>query len=306
MPIKFEKKNHIAYITINNPDKANIMDRETNNELDAAWREIWEDLDIRATILTGAGDKYFCAGHNIQVNPDVTDEEQEFLRAEGVFWPLAGTGNGQRLGVHGQMGDHFPRIYKPVIAAVNGWAAGAGFYTLLSTADIRIASKENARFKFALLSNGWVGGGPGATLLTRQINYADAMRILLTDEPFDAAEALRIGLVNEVVPHNQLMARAEETAELIVAKPPLATRMMKEFVIRFGDTPTDEAWRVQTLMNTLLTQLTTDGDEGRLAFQEKRKPNFTGGLRRKGEAFEELTAEQRERIDYLKRTGGAG
>jgi enoyl-CoA hydratase/E-phenylitaconyl-CoA hydratase/naphthyl-2-hydroxymethylsuccinyl-CoA hydratase len=102
------------------------------------------------------------------------------------------------------------------------------------------------------------------------------------------------------------MARAEETAELIVAKPPLATRMMKEFVIRFGDTPTDEAWRVQTLMNTLLTQLTTDGDEGRLAFQEKRKPNFTGGLRRKGEAFEKLTAEQRERIDYLKRTGGAG
>jgi len=168
------------------------------------------------------------------------------------------------------MGDHFPRIYKPVIAAVNGWAAGAGFYTLLSTADIRIASEENARFKFALLSNGWVGGGPGATLLTRQINYADAMRILLTDEPFDAAEALRIGLVNEVVPHNQLMARAEETAELIVAKPPLATRMMKEFVIRFGDTPTDEAWRVQTLMNTLLTQLTTDGDEGRLAFQEMR------------------------------------
>ena len=71
MPIKFEKKNHVAYITINNPEKANIMDRETNNELDAAWREIWEDLDVRATILTGAGDKYFCAGHNIQVNPDV-------------------------------------------------------------------------------------------------------------------------------------------------------------------------------------------------------------------------------------------
>ena len=82
MPIKFEKKNHVAYITINNPEKANIMDRETNNELDAAWREIWEDLDVRATILTGAGDKYFCAGHNIQVNPDVTDEEREFLRAE--------------------------------------------------------------------------------------------------------------------------------------------------------------------------------------------------------------------------------
>jgi len=303
MAIKFEKNDHIAYITINNPDKANVMDRSTSDDLDSAWREIWEDQSVRVTILTGAGDKYFCAGHNIQPNPDVTSEEREILAAERVFWPLAGTDNGQRLGVHGRMGDHFPRIYKPVIAAVNGWAAGAGFYTLLSTADIRIASEENAVFKFALLSNGWVGSGPGATLLTRQINYADAMRILLTDEPFGAAEALRIGLVNEVVPHEQLMSRSQKIAELIVRQPPLATRMMKELVIRFGDMPTDDAWRVQGLMNTLLTQLTTDGEEGRLAFNEKRNPNFTGGLRSKGEPFPELTPEQRTRIDYLKRTG---
>jgi enoyl-CoA hydratase/E-phenylitaconyl-CoA hydratase/naphthyl-2-hydroxymethylsuccinyl-CoA hydratase len=234
----------------------------------------------------------------------VTPEEREFVQAEAVFWPPSGTNNGQRIGVHGLMGDHFPQIYKPVVAAVNGWAAGAGFYTLLSTADIRIASEENARFKFALLSNGWVGGGPGATLLTRQIGYADAMKILLTDEPFGAAEALRIGLVNEVVPHDQLMARSHEVAESIAAKPPLATRMMKEFVTRFGDIPTDEAWRVQTLMNQLLISLTTDGEEGRVAFNEKRKPNFTGGLRKKGDPFPELTPEERVRIDELKRTGG--
>ena len=304
MPIKFEKTGHIAYVTFNNPEKANVIDRTTADELDAAWREIWDDHEIRVTVLTGAGDRYFCAGHDLQRNPDVTQEEREFIQAEQVFWPPSGTNNGQRLGVHGLMGDHFPRVYKPVVAAVNGWAAGAGFYTLLSTADIRIASEENARFKFALPSNGWVGGGPGATLLTRQIRYADAMRILLTDESFDAAEALRIGLVNEVVPHEQLMARSQEVAEKIAAQPPLATRMMKELVIRFGDIPTEEAWRVQVLMNQLLTSLTTDGEEGRAAFLEKRKPEFTGGLRKKGEPFADLTPEDRERIDMLKRTGG--
>ena len=305
MPIKFEKKDHIAYITLNNPKKANIMDRETSDQLDAAWREIWDDHDMRVTILTGAGDRHFCAGHNLEPQPGVTPEERERVQAEKMFWSPSGTNNGQKLGVHGLMGDHFPRIYKPVVAAVNGWAAGAGFYTLLSTADIRIASAENARFKFALLSNGWVGGGPGATLLTRQINYADAMKILLTDEPFDAPEALRIGLVNEVVPHAELMSRSQEIAETIAAQPPVATRMMKELVIRFGDMPTDEAWRVQTLMNQLLIGMTTDGEEGRAAFVEKRKPNFTGGLRKRGEPFTDLSHEQRKRIDNLKRTGGA-
>lgn len=107
------------------------------------------------------------------------------------------------------------------------------------------------------------------------------MRILLTDEPFDSAEALRIGLVNEVVPHDRLMSRSQEIAELIARQPPVATRMMKEFVVRLGDIPTDEAWRVQVLMNQLLINMTTDGEEGRAAFLEKRMPDFTGRLRKK-------------------------
>ena len=83
---------------------------------------------------------------------------------------------------------------------------------MLTSTDIRIACDEHAQFKFALLSQGWVGGGPGATFLTRQIAHADAMKILLTDEPFDAKEALRINLINEVVPHNELMSIAESIA----------------------------------------------------------------------------------------------
>ena len=301
MGVIYEKKNHIAYVTINNPEKANILDRQTSNEISEVWKDIWEDWDIRVAILTGAGDRHFCAGHNLAPPPDVTEDDRARIRAEGIFWPLAGTVNGAQIGADGRLGDHYPQIWKPVIGAINGWAAGAGFYIMLTSTDIRLACEEHARFKFALLSQGWVGGGPGATFLTRQIAHADAMRILLTDEPFDAKEALRINLINEVVPHDQLMSRAEEIATHIAGLPPLAVRMMKEFVIRFRDIPVTEAWRVQTLINSLLTQFTTDGDEGRNAFLDKRPPNFTGGIRQKAPGFPELTPEERARLDETRR-----
>ena len=110
-----------------------------------------------------------------------------------------------------------------------------------------------------------------------------------------------MNLINEVVPHDSLMARAEEIANHIAGLPPLAVRMMKEFVIRFRDTPVTEAWRVQTLMNTLLTQLSADGDEGRQAFLEKRAPDFTGSIRQKGEPYPEIDEQQRARLDEVRR-----
>ena len=301
MGVLFEKRDGIAYVTIDNPEKANILDRETSNRIAEIWKEIWDDWDVRVAILTGSGQRHFCAGHNLALPPGVTEEERERIRAEGVFWPLSGTVNGAKIGADGRLGDHYPQVWKPVIGAINGWAAGAGFYLMLTSTDIRLASREHARFKFALLSQGWVGGGPGATYLTRQVSHADAMRILLTDEPFDAAEALRINLVNEVVPHESLMERAEELATHIAGLPPLAVRMMKEFVIRFRDIPVTEAWRVQTLMNSLLTQLSGDGAEGRAAFLEKRKPHYTGSVLQKGESYPDLTSEEREHLDRIRR-----
>ena len=150
-----------------------------------------------------------------------------------------------------------------------------------------------------MLSQGWLGHGPGATLLIKQLRYIDAMRVLLTDEPVLADEALRIGLVNEVVPHADLLARAEAIAQRIVTLPPVAVRMMKEFVVRFGDLPTDQAWHVQTMMNSMLIQNTMDGEEGRVAFNEKRAPNFDGTLRKRGEPFPELSPEDQARLDEL-------
>lgn len=303
MSIKYEKRDRVAYITLDNPEKANILDKPTADAIGEAWIDMWEDRDIRCAILTGSGDRHFCGGHNLAKRPDITEEEREYLRTRRIFWPLAGTVHGQKTGADGRFGDHYPRVWKPVIAAVNGWAAGAGLYILLASTDIRIASAEHARFKFALTTQGWVGHGPGAALLVKQLRYVDAMKILLTDEPFDAAEALRIGLVNEVVPHDKLMERAERYARHLVTMPPLAMRMMKEFVVRFGDLPTDQAWHVQNMMNNLLIQVTTDGEEGRVAFNEKRPPNFTGGLRRRGEQWEEPSAEDAERLDRAYRSG---
>lgn len=303
MPLGYEKRDGVAYITLNNPTKANIMDKATSDEISAAYIDLWEDRDIRCAIVTGAGDKHFCGGHNLAPRPDLTDDDREYLRTKRMFWPLSGTVNGQKTGVDGRMGDHYPRVWKPVIAAVNGWAAGAGFYMLLSSTDIRIASAEHARFKFALLSQGWLGHGPGATMLTRQIRHADAMKILLTDEPFDAAEALRIGLINEVVPHAQLMERAETLARHICTLPPVAVRMMKEFVHRFGEIPTDQAWQVQTLMNALLIHATADGEEGRRAFNAKRKPKFNGALRRRGPEWEQPQGDHADRLDSAFRDG---
>lgn len=303
MTMEYEKRDGIAYITINNVEKANILDKTTSDAISDIWTDVWEDREIRCAILTGTGDRHFCGGHNLAPRPEMTEEEREYLKAQKTFWPLSGSVAGTKTGVDGRMGDHYPRIWKPVIAAVNGWAAGAGLYILLASTDIRIASAENARFKFALLSQGWLGNGPGATLLTKQLRYVDAMKILLTDEPFDAAEALRIGLINEVVPHEKLLERAEEIARHIVTMPPVATRMMKEFVIRFGEMPMDQAWQVQTLMNSMLIQNTVDGQEGRDAFKEKRKPNFTGGLRKRGEEFSEITEEDKERLEEIYRSG---
>ncbi len=303
MALDYEKRDGVAYITLNSPEKANIFDKAMSDAISAAWIDLWEDRKIRCAIVTGAGERHFCGGHNLAPRKNVTEEEREYLRTQRIFWPLAGTVHGQKTGVDGRMGDHYPRVWKPVIAAVNGWAAGAGLYMVLASTDIRIASAEHARFKFALTTQGWLGHGPGASLLLKQLRYIDAMKMLLTDDPVDAAEALRIGLVNEVVPHAQLMERAEEIARRIVKMPPVALRMMKEFAIRFGDLPTDQAWHVQNLINNLLIQVTTDGEEGRRAFNDKRPPDFTGALRRRGDAWEEPSEEDAKRLDDAYRSG---
>ena len=105
MPIDYEKRDGVAYITLNNPEKANILDKPTSDDISAAWIDLWEDKNIRCAIVTGKGDKHFCGGHNLAPRPDLTEEDREFLRLQKVYWPLAGTVHGLMAKPSG-LGDH--------------------------------------------------------------------------------------------------------------------------------------------------------------------------------------------------------
>lgn len=301
MSIRYETEGHVAVVTIANARKANTLDKNHALELGQAWVNAWEDRNVRAIVITGDGDRQFCGGHDLSLREDFTDEEHRFLSLERIFRPPAGYINGMQTGIDGGMADHFPRIHKPVVAAVNGWAVGAGLYLLLASTDIRIAAIGQANFRFGLISRGWVGAGPGATLLLKQLRYADAMKMLLADETIDAEEAVRIGLVNEAVPPDQLMSRALEIAHRISDLPPLATIKMKEFIHRFSDLPVDQAWNVQALINSLLLHTTQDAQEGRTSFLERRDPNYTGEYLGLEGFYENAFEEERARLDELKR-----
>ena len=200
------------------------------------------------------------------------------------------------------MADHFPRIHKPVIAAVNGWAVGAGLYLLLASTDIRIAAIGNANFRFGLISRALDRSRAGRD------DAAEAAPIRRRDEDVAhrrnrrcAEEAVRIGLVNEAVSADQLMLRAFELAKRIAEMPPLATIKMKEFVHRFSDLPVEQAWNVQAMMNFLLLQTTEDAQEGRTSFLERREPNYTGEYSGLEGFSEDLSDEERARLEELKR-----
>ena len=301
MSIRYETHDHIAVITIANQRRANSLDKQHALDLGDTWRTAWDDRNVRAIIVTGEGDRHFCGGHDLAIRDDLTSEEHEFLALERIFRPPSNYTNGFQTGIDGGMADHFPRIHKPVIAAVNGWAVGAGLYLLLASTDIRIAARGNANFRFGLISRGWVGAGPGATMLLKQLRYVDAMKMLIADEPVNADEAVRIGLINEAVSSEKLMPRALELARRITELPPLATIKMKEFVHRFADLPVEQAWNVQAMMNFLLLHTTQDAQEGRTSFLERREPNYTGEYRGLEAFYENLFDEERARIDELKR-----
>ena len=108
MPIDYEKRQHVAYLTINNPRKANILDRDISQQLSDAWTEVWQDRDVRAAVITGAGDRHFCAGHNLEALADLTPEDRERYTIERLVWPAAGTVNGSRTGADGTDGRPLP------------------------------------------------------------------------------------------------------------------------------------------------------------------------------------------------------
>ena len=265
-PIWYEKHGRIVVITINRPERRNALSFEAFGMLAKAWLDFRDDPDLWVAVVTGAGDKAFCAGGDLkEFIPMVTENIGE----------LAGSGGTQT------MGQKFPvnasliavlrevEIFKPIIAAVNGFCIAGGMEMLQGT-DIRIAS-ENAKFAIGEPRRGLFPGGGSTEKLPRQIPLAHAMEILLTAEPIGAQKAYEFGIVNAVVPADKLMPTAFRYAELICKNGPVAVRKVKESVMKGLVLPVKEA-REQEMMYSAEVFSTADAMEGIRAFQEKRDP----------------------------------
>jgi enoyl-CoA hydratase len=250
--LKYREHDGIAYITINNPQKMNILDMDVYNGLFSAFKWIEEDDRVKVVILTGEGDKAFICGQDINTfQVSNLREAKKFLR-----FCL-------------KMFTELEELSKPVIAAVNGMALGGGTEVLLSC-DIIVAS-DKARFG---LPESGIGVAPlwGIIRLANVVGNHKAKELMMTGDIISAEEALKIGLINQVVPHEKVLQVAEEIARKIMTKAPLAIDLIKSSINRGVLT---EGASLTLSANKLFFR-TEDMKEGVEAFLKKRKPIFRG------------------------------
>jgi enoyl-CoA hydratase/carnithine racemase len=231
--VLYEKRDRIAYVTINRPDAKNAIDPETHELLWETWADFGSDDALDVAILTGAGDA-FSAGADLKTYiPPWIDAATPRKVRDNVQTGLGGL----TRGLH--------RIYKPVIAAVNGWALAGGFETALAC-DIRIAS-ERAMFGSFEARRGYHHGDGGIVRLVNVCGAGVALEMLLTAEPIDAQRALQCNLVSRVVPHDRLMEEAERTARQILRNSQIAVRSAKETILDVIGRPLDDALKLEAL-----------------------------------------------------------
>jgi len=252
----YEKKENIGLLTINRPDKLNAISNELTSELSQLLGEIENDEELRVLIITGAGDKAFVAGADIK---ELVDRDAKI---------------GRRVSRERQ--EIFSRIENlqiPVIAAINGYALGGGLEIALAC-SIRVCS-EKAQFGAPEVKLGIIPGDGGTQRLPRLVGLGRAMEMILTGDFIDAQEAYRIGLVNKVFPHEELMGGAMELAQRIASRPPLAVRYAKEAVNRSQGGDAVSGFALESYLHALACT-TEDKKEGVSAFLEKRKGVFKG------------------------------
>jgi len=254
--ILYEKKNGVATITINRPKALNAMNQETTLEILSTLDDIRKDENIKVVVITGAGDRAFSAGADISGMKGRTPLDMRRSSQRGQ-----------------QMMNEVEDLEKPVIAAINGYALGGGL-ELAMACDFRIAS-ENARLGQPEINIGLIPGWGGTQRLPRFVGKALAKDLIFTGKMIDAKTAERVGLVNAVVPADQLKSAVEELAKELINKPPVAIKVAKQLIdnstetnLRIGLTHESEAFGI--------LGSTEDYSEGTSAFLEKRKPKFKG------------------------------
>jgi enoyl-CoA hydratase/carnithine racemase len=254
--VLYEKKDGIAYVTLNRPKVLNALNQRTWQDLRTAFEDARDDATVRGVILTGAGDKSFIAGADIGEIAHITavDAEQSSRYGQDVLTLIENLG-------------------KPVIAAVNGFALGGGCETAMAC-TIRVAS-EHARFGQPEVSLGIIPGGGGTQRLPRLVGKGRALQLILSGAMITAQEAYRIGLVNEVVSATDLIPRAEAILKQIFANAPVAIRFSLEAVNRGLETSQAEGMALEASLFGLCAG-TEDKNEGTQAFLQKRAAKFTG------------------------------
>ncbi len=254
--IKFEKKDQIATVTINRPEKLNALNMAVMGELREAFTSIQDDPEVRVVLLTGAGEKAFVAGADIaELNRNNPVEAKAYTHKGQAVLNLI-----ENLG-------------KPVIACINGFALGGGC-ELAMACTMRLAG-ENAKIGQPEVKLGIIAGYGGSQRLPRLVGKGLAMQQLLTGEPITAQEAWRIGLVNEVVPQADLLKRAEEIAKKIIANAPLAIQYTLEAVNHGMEMPLAKGLFLEATLFSIACA-TEDKKEGTSAFLEKRPAQFRG------------------------------
>lgn len=255
--VLYEKKEHLAYITINRPDRRNAIDPHTSAELRRAFEAFREDADAWVAILTGAGDQAFSAGADLVA----------------MSKAMSGGGEGVPMNVpFGGITRGF-ECWKPIIAAINGYCLAGGLELALSC-DIRIAA-EHATFGLPEPRRAIIPGAGGTQRLPRAVPLAFAMELLLTGDRFDAQTALRFGLVSRVVPAEDVLPTAEAIAGKILECGPLAVRAIKQAALQGLSMPLEDGLRLESqLMGPVFRS--ADAMEGPRAFAEKRAPVYRG------------------------------
>jgi enoyl-CoA hydratase len=253
--ILVERRERVAIVTINRPEKRNALNIQTRTEGVAVLDELNADDAIRVVVLTGAGDKAFIAGADIAEFAERSAIEQRAVMVERSLFNAI---------------DSFP---KPIIAMINGYCLGGGCEVALAC-DIRVAS-EKASLGQPEINLGIIPGGGGTQRLTRLVGEGKAMEMILSGEIIDAQTAFTLGLVNHVVPADQLETKTMSIANRIAEKSPIALRMAKEAVKLASRSNLDEGLRREVDLFALCFS-SEDKDEGVKAFLEKRKPEFKG------------------------------